>query len=182
VSNQRSTLPLYPFPPVAVINDSSAPPSFDIVFQKQTSDTAVLIPSSPCAVQGLRTAPPLQQWWSLSKRNAFRTWSYLLNGTGIFLVTKTVKAQRYASSLAKGSAAGETRIRVNGVVSVPVTTQQFALPAHGTQWVPIRNDMAFEMNDCGGKGGFTIFIEREASRMFALTDIALKEAAAGLWT
>jgi hypothetical protein len=42
--------------------------------------------------------------------------------------------------------------------------------------------MAFEMNDCGGKGGFTIFIEREASRMFALTDIALKEAAAGLWT
>jgi hypothetical protein len=84
--------------------------------------------------------------------------------------------------LSKGNPLDQAQIRVHGVVSLPVNNGQFSLPAQGTQWVPVRNDLEFDMEDSGGKGAYTIFIDREASRMFALTDISLKEAASKLWT
>lgn len=41
--------------------------------------------------------------------------------------------------------------------------------------------MEFDLEDSGGKGEYTIFIERESCRMFALTEPPLKEEAARLW-
>jgi hypothetical protein len=158
------------------------PPGFDIYFQRLSNETAIILPSSPTTITGLRTTAALQKWWSQAKRHAFRTWPYLINSpTGIFLVTKTIKTKRYAHCLSKGSPGQISQIRVHGAVILPPHDTQLVLPAAGTQWVPIRNDLEFELEDTGGKGSYTIFIERDASRMFALTDANLRDEAAKLW-
>ena len=157
------------------------PPSFDIYFQRLGTETAVILPSAPTTITGLRTTTALQQWWSQAKRHAFRTWSYLMNSpTGIFLVTKTVKTKRYIHCFSKGSPGDVSQIRIHGSTTVPNLTQ-LALPAAGTQWVPIRNELEFKLEDCGEKGSYTIFIEREATRMYALTDMQLKDEASKIW-
>ena len=139
------------------------------------------MPSSPCSITGIRTKPPLEQWWSLAKRYAFRTWPNLLNGTGVFLITKTIKCQRYAHCFSDGTPGERAQIRVHGVMQLPMNGGQFSLPAQGTQWVPMHNEMEFQMADSGGKGAYTIFMEREVSRMFHLTDISFKESAMKVW-
>lgn len=74
-----------------------------------------------------------------------------------------------------------SQIRVNGTITLPQGSTQFVLPSRNTQWLPVRNDLEFELEDSGGKASYTIFIEKEATRMFALTDNALKEEATKLW-
>ena len=158
------------------------PPSFDVYFQRLSTETAIILPSSPTTITGLRTTAVLQKWWSQAKRHAFRTWPYLINSpTGIFLVTKTIKTTRYAHCLSRGTPGQMSQIRVNGTIALHQGSSQFVLPGPNTQWVPIRNDLEFELEDSGGKGDFTIFIEREASRLFALTDTTLKDAATRIW-
>jgi hypothetical protein len=160
----------------------TVPPSFDVYFQRLSTDTAVILPSSPTTVTCLRSTTTLQKWWSQAKRHAFRTWPYLINSpTGIFLVTKAVKTKHYAHCLSRGHPGQISQIRVQGAVTVRQGSSQIVLPAADTQWVPIRNDLEFEQEDSGGKGTYTIFIEREASRLFALTDTSLKDVAVKLW-
>jgi hypothetical protein len=158
------------------------PQSFDIYFQRLGTETAVILPSSPTTVTGLRDDAALEKWWSVAKRHAFRSWPYLINSpTGIFLVTKTVQTKRYAHCLSKGTPGQVSQIRIHGDVTVPAGSKKIVLPAATTQWVPVRNDLEFELEDSGGKSDYTIFIEREASRMFALTDTRLRDAAARAW-
>src|SRR5277367_633627 len=158
------------------------PQSFDIYFQRIGTETAVILPSSPTTVKGLRDVAALEKWWSVAKRHAFRSWPYLINSpTGIFLVTKTVQTKRYAHCLSKGTPGQVSQIRIHGEVTVPTGSKKIVLPAASTQWVPVRNDLEFELEDSGGKSDYTIFIEREASRMFALTDTRLRDAAARVW-
>jgi hypothetical protein len=164
-------------------NESSGmiPPSYDIYFQRLSTETAVILPSSPTTVTGLRNKSVLQKWWSQAKRHAFREWHYLINSpTGMFLVTKTIKTTRYAHCLSRGSPGQMSQIRVNGTIT-PHSSTQFELPGRNNQWLPVRNDLGFELEDSGGKESYTIFIEREASRMFALTDNTLKDEATKLW-
>jgi hypothetical protein len=157
-------------------------PTFDIYFQRLSNETAIILPSSPTTVTTLRLATELQKWWSEAKRHAFRTWSYLINSpTGIFLVTKTIKTNRYAHCLSKGIPGEVSQIRVNGSKIIPTHSTDLRLPRTGTSWVPVRNDLGFELEDSGEKDGYTIFIEREASRLFALTDPILKTEAEELW-
>jgi len=158
------------------------PQSFDIYFQRLGVETAVILPSSPTTVTGLRDPAALEKWWSEAKRHAFRDWPYLINSpTGIFLVTKTVQTKRYAHCFSKGTPGQVSQIRIHGDVTVPAGTKKIVLPAATTQWVPVRNDLEFELEDSGGKRNYTIFIERDASRMFALTDSRLRDAAARVW-
>ena len=96
-------------------------------------------------------------------------------------MTKTIKTKHYAHCLSRGHPGQISQIRVHGTVTVRQGNSQFVLPASNTQWVPIRNDLEFEQEDSGGKGTYAIFIEREASRMFALTDASIKDVAAKLW-
>src|SRR5271169_2967321 len=161
------------FEKVANLHSGMTPPSFDIYFQRLSTETAVILPSSPITVKGLRTRTALQKWWSQAKRHAFREWHYLINSpTGMFLVTKTIKTTRYAHCLSRGSPGQMSQIRVNGTITLPEGNTQFVLPGRHNQWLPIRNDLEFELEDSGGKESYTIFIERDASRMFALTDKA----------
>jgi hypothetical protein len=158
------------------------PPSYDIYFQRLSTETAVILPSSPTTVTGLRNKSALQKWWSRAKRHAFREWDYLINSpTGMFVVTKTVKTTRYAHCLSRGSLGQISQIRVNGTIKLPQGSNQFKLPSRNNLWLPIRNDLEFELEDSEGGKGYTIFIEREAGCMFALTDNALKYEAAKLW-
>src|SRR5271170_7698732 len=84
----------------SIVDSSSgmmAQSCFDIYFQRLSTEAAVILPSSPVTVNGLRSTTALQKWWSEAKRHAFRTWHYLINSpSGMFLVTKTIKTQRYA--------------------------------------------------------------------------------------
>ena len=164
--------------------DSTNPPSYDIYFQRLSTETAILVPSSPGKITALRNAHShhLEQWWAQAKRHVFRSWSYLLNSpTGIFLVTKTVQTPRYALCLSKGAPGEVTAIRVHGERTIPQKTEDVILSTKGTQWLPIRNELAFEMEDSRGRGQYSIFIERDSSKMFALTDVSLKDAAEKLW-
>jgi len=157
-------------------------PTFDIYFQRLTDETAIILPSSPITVNALRSPTVLQKWWSEAKRHAFRTWSYLINSPdGIFLVTKAIKTSRYAHCLSKGTPGEVSQIRVNGSKVMPTHSRDLRLPNKGTTWLPIRNDLGFELEDSGEKGAYTIFIEREASRLFALTDTIHKSDAEELW-
>ena len=56
------------------------------------------------------------------------------------------------------------------------------LPVQGTNWAFVRNDLGFEVQDSGGTTEYAIFIEREASRMYLLSDVGLRDAANRLWT
>jgi len=161
---------------------STSPPSIDIHFQRLSSETAVLLPSFPSTITGLRKTPGLEKWWSHAKRQAFSTWPYLLNSpTGIFLVTKTIRTQRYALCISKGTPGQISQIRIQGDISIPQNTKQMALPAARTQWIPLRNEFDFESADSGKKDPYTVLIEREASRMFILTDSNLRDSAIKLW-
>ncbi len=157
-------------------------PAFDIYFQRLASETAIILPSSPIKVTALRSPAVLQLWWAQAKRHAFRKWSYLINSpTGIFLVTKAIKTSRYAHCLSRGTPGEVSQIRVHGSKVMPTNSTDLKLPRSGTRWVPIRNDLGFELEDSGEKGAYTIFIERETSRLFALTDPSLKDEAQSLW-
>ena len=158
------------------------PVCYDIYFQRLNSETAVILPSSPTTVTGLKTATSLQKWWGLAKRHVFRQWPFLVNSTeGIFLVTKAVKTKRYAYCHSKGMQGQLAQIRVLGNIPAPQGNTRFAVPSSANRWEAIRNDLAFKLEDSEGKGMFTIFIEREACRMFALSDVSLKEAASRVW-
>lgn len=156
-------------------------PAFDIYFQRLANETAIILPSSPTKVTALRS-PAVLQWWAQAKRHAFRKWSYLINSpTGIFLVTKAIKTSRYAHCLSRGTPGEVSQIRVHGSKVMPTNSTDLKLPRSGTRWVPIRNDLGFELEDSGEKSAYTIFIERESSRLFALTDPSLKDEAQSLW-
>jgi len=143
---------------------------------------AIILPSAPLTIVSLRDAEPLRKWWSLAKRYAFRTWPYLINSiTGIFLVTKAIKAERYAHCLSQGSPGQISQIRLYGTAPSPESAGQISLSTKKTLWVPVRNDLEFDVQDVSGKGLYTLFIEREACRMFALTDTALKAEATKIW-
>ena len=142
------------------------------------------MPASPCKIIGLRPGARhvLEQWWGLAKRHAFREWHYLVNSpTGIFLVTKCVKTHRFAQSLSKGPRGQTAQIHIQGMQAVPQGNDNIALPASGTYWKLSTNDLEFEIHDSGGNKEYTVFIERDASRLFALTDGALRGAAQNLW-
>jgi hypothetical protein len=157
-------------------------PAFDIYFQRLASETAIILSSSPANVTALRSPAVLQQWWAQAKRHAFRKWPYLINSpTGIFLVTKAIKTSRYAHCLSKGTPGEVSQIQVHGSKVMPTNSTDLKLPRSGTRWVPIRNDLGFELEDSGQKAAYTIFIERESSRLFALTDPSLKAEAEMLW-
>lgn len=157
------------------------PPGLDVFFQRTSPETAVILPSSPITITTLQSPKPLQEWWAKAKRHAFRTWPYLINSpTGIFLVTKTVKAQRYAHCLSKGLPGQWSQIRISGK-GLAEGSGQASLTAPGTQWMSIHNDLGLELEDAGGKGLYTIFIERAATRLFALTEHDLTTEAAKLW-
>ena len=130
----------------------------------------------------LRAAEPLRKWWSLAKRHAFRTWPYLVNSvTGFFLVTKAIKAERYARCFSDGAPGQVSQIRIYGTAPSSESPGQLSLSTKKTRWDPVRNDLEFKLHDMAGKGLYTLFIEREACRMFALTDPALKEEATKIW-
>ena len=166
-------------------NCSTSAPGFDIYFHRLATHVAVLVPSFPCTIVGLRTAGRhvLEQWWSLAKRHAFRKWQYLLNNqTGIFLVTKCVKTRRYAQCCSKGLPQEMSHLQIYGMNSIPRSNENVQLPVNGTTWQVSRNELGFSIHDSGGDAQFTIFIERDASRMFNLTDPAIRDAAQRLWT
>lgn len=130
----------------------------------------------------LRDPEPLRKWWSLAKRNAFRTWPYLVDSiTGIFLVTKAIKAERYARCLSDGSPGQISQIRIYGTAPSSDSPGQISLSTKEARWAPVRNDLEFDVQDLSGKGLYTLFIEREACRMFALSDTALRAEATKIW-
>jgi hypothetical protein len=176
-------LHLYSIVPCELTHQSGILPScFDIYFQRLETETAVILPSSPTTVTGLKSPAPLQKWWGLAKRHAFRQWPYLINSTGgIFLVTKTVKTKRYAHCLSKGSPGQISQVRIHGNIPPPKGSTRFSIPSSTDKWEAVRNDLAFKLEDCEGKGTFTIFMERDSCCMFALTDAGLKEAASRVW-
>jgi hypothetical protein len=166
------------------VSSGSEPPSIDVYFQRLSADTAIIFPSAPISGKQLRSTPALKQWWSVAKRNAFRTWPYLINSpTGLFLVTKTLKTDRYCHCFGTGIPGQIAQIRIQGpgVNTSPKPDKKFELPKTNTQWVPLQNALEFELEDSGGKGSYTIFIERESTKLFALTEAALKDAAIELW-
>jgi len=160
------------------------PPNVDVYFQRLSNETAIIFPSAPITGYRFRPNPALNQWWSHAKRNAFRTWPYLINSpTGLFLVSKTIKTNKYCHCFSRGIPGQIAQIRLQGpgVNTLVKPDGKFDLPKANTQWIPIRNDVEFELEDSGGKGSYTIFIERESAKMFALTEPTLKGAAAELW-
>jgi hypothetical protein len=154
-----------------------------VYFQRLATEIAVLMPSSPSTIIALRSTGRyiLEQWWSQAKRHAFRAWPYLLNSAaGIFLVTKCIKTHRFAQCLSKGVAGSVSQIRIHGMTSMPQSNDDVDLPVNGTSWIPVQNDLQFELHEAGN-AQFTIFIERDASQMFTLTDVSLRDAAQKLW-
>lgn len=148
------------------------------------TDLAILVPSSPCKIHGLRPhgKHTLEQWWNLALRYAFRTWDHLIDlPTGIFLVTKCVRTHRYAHALSKGTQGQAAQLHIHGAVT-PAGRDTVNLPVQGTNWAFVRNDLGFEVQDSGGTTEYAIFIEREASRMYRLSDVGLRDAANRLWT
>ena len=142
------------------------------------------MPSSPTTLHALKSGPRrhIEQWWGLVKRYAFRTWPYLLNSpTGIFIVTKTIKTPKYAVCCSKGNPGEKSIIHINGTARNPHSHNDLNVPCQGTHWTPVANQLNMELHDSGGREQYTIFIEREASRMFNLTDPSLKDAAQKLW-
>jgi len=142
-----------------------------------------MVPSSPSTIIGFRPAAQLaiEQWWAQAKRNAFRTWSSLINiQTGIFLVTKCVKTKRVAQCLSSGPHGQQSRIFVHGTLNVARSDHEVELTSNGTDWQLARNDMEFTILRAEDRKEYTIFIERAASRMFILTE-GLKAAAQRLW-
>lgn len=177
----------YAYPPCfGADNGSSVSPGFDVFFERTGSSNtaAIIMPSSPTTSHGLRSAARhhIEQWWALAKRYAFRTWPYLLNApTGIFLVTKTIKTTKYSCGLSKGNPGERSVIHINGSVRYPHNHNDLNIPSQGTHWQPVVNQLNMELHDSQGKVHFTIFMEREASRMYNLTDPSLKDAAHKLW-
>ena len=166
-----------------VVNCSNEPLAFDIWFHRQASDVAFLMPSSPCTIVGLRPSHRhhLEQWWELAKRTIYHTWPYLIDcRTGVFLVTKCVKTKRYASCISRGARGQMSQIQVRGMAAAP-TQDNIDLPARGTQWVVLRNDLGFQVREAAGDLQYTIFIERDASRLFNLAEPNLRAAAQVLW-
>jgi hypothetical protein len=166
------------------INCRTPPFGFDLYFNRLSSDIAVLVPSSPCTIVGLRAAANLhlELWWKIAKRHAFRQWPILLDTSiGVFLVTKCVKTDRLAQCLTRGAQGSITQIRIEGLAAIP-QLDQIVLPTAGTRWsVGARNDLHFEIHPELEGEDYTIFIERYACRMFNLTDPVLREAAVRLW-
>jgi L-ascorbate metabolism protein UlaG (beta-lactamase superfamily) len=123
-------------------------------------------------VTGFRAVKPLQQWWAEAKFHAFRTWPYLLNSpTGIFLVTKTVKTERYIHCLSKGIPGQFSQIHITQGSSEDATT--YSLTASDAQWTPVHNDLHLEPESSSGKDPYTIFIERASTRLYHLGDTGL---------
>src|SRR5271170_429651 len=148
------------------------------------NDIAFLMPSSPCTIIGLRPRGQymLEQWWSRAKRHAFRHWPYLINNaTGIFLVTKCVKTHRYVHCLSQGPRGQSAQIHIHGMMNVPRSNDQIELPVNGTSWQIARNELNLRLHDSVADVQYTIFIERDASSLFTLTDMAIREAAHRLW-
>jgi hypothetical protein len=165
-------------------NNHRAGIGFEIYFQRLAQEVAIMIPSSPSTIIGFRPAAQLaiEQWWSQAKRNAFRTWSHLINSqTGIFLVTKAVKTKRVAQCLSSGQRGQQTHIHVHGLLNIPRSNHEVELTSNGTTWTCTRNDMEFTILEAEERKEYTVFIERASSRMFLLTE-ALKAAAQNLWT
>jgi hypothetical protein len=162
---------------------SSQTAGFDIYFQQLATEVAILMPSSPCKIIGLHPAAryTLEQWWACAKRHVFRSWPYLIDTpTGAFLVTKCVKTNRYAQCLSKAPRGSVSQIHVYGMQNAP-NSNDLKLPASGTNWQVARNDLEFSIQEAGGNAEHTVFIEREASRLFNLTDAKIKDAAQKLW-
>ena len=158
---------------------------FEIYFQQLGTNVAILMPSSPCKIVGLHPAArhALEQWWSHAKRHVFRSWPHLINSpTGVFLVTKCVKTVRYAQCLSKAPRGSIAQIHIHGMQNIPRTNDEIKLPASGTNWLIVRNDLEFSIQEAGGNAEHTVFIERETSRLFTLTEAKIKEAAQKLWT
>ena len=142
------------------------------------------MPASPTTIIGLRASGKhhLEQWWLQAKRHAFRTWSYLLNSpTGIFIILKTVKTARYASCLSKGNQGEVAQIRVHGMTKIPRNNDDLELPMNGTQWFPVRNDLAMDLHETERRTQYTIFIERDSTVMFAMSEERAKAPAQKYW-
>lgn len=164
-------------------NCSTNPPGFDIYFSRLATDLAVLVPSSPTRIIGLRPAGRhvLEQWWSNAKRHVFRAWPYLLNSqTGVFLVTRCIKTHRVAQSLSKGPRGQVSQIQIHGMANIP-QPDDVDLPSNRTVWQVVRNELGFEIHDSGRNPPYTIFIERDSCRMFTIADAGLRDAAHRLW-
>ena len=145
----------------------------------------MLIPSSPCKIHGLRPGgkDAIDRWWQLALRYAFRAWQHLIDSpAGIFLVTKCLRTRRYAQALSKGGQGQNTQLHIHGTVHPCPAGAALNLPFAGTNWSLARNDLGFEIQDSGGMAEFTIFIERNASRMYRLSDVGLRDGAQRLWT
>lgn len=163
----------------------STAPGFDVYFQRLATDLAIIVPSSPCKIHGLRPhgKRALEQWWALAIRYAFRTWEHLIDlPTGIFLVTKCLRTHRYAHALSKGTQGQSAQLHIHGAVAPGANAGQVNLPVQNTGWAFVKNELGFEIQDSGGTTEFSIFIERDASRMYRLSDVGLRDAAQRLWT
>jgi hypothetical protein len=157
---------------------------FDILFSRTSKDTAICMPAVPCTITGLRASGKhhLEQWWLQAKRHAFRTWSYLLNSpTGIFIILKTVKTRRYAACLSQGNQGEISQIRVSGQTRIPRSNDELELPMNGTRWDAVRNDLAMDLYETERKTEYTIFIERDSTAMFAMSEERSKAAAQKYW-
>jgi hypothetical protein len=64
---------------------------------------------------------------------------------------------------------------------IPTRNEELDLQIQGTQWYPLRNELNLDLYDSDGRAEYTIFMERDASQMFTLSDNTLKEAAQTLW-
>lgn len=57
------------------------------------------------------------------------------------------------------------------------------LKLDGTSWAAVKNELDFQVQEgTANSAPWTIFIERDATRMFSLSEVTLKESAQRLWT
>jgi len=144
------------------------------------------MPASPCTITGLRASLKhhLEQWWRQAKRHAVRTWPDTLidSPSGVFFVIKTVKSARFANCLSHGNPGQASQIRVHGMMKLPRSNDELELPINGTQWYPVRNELAMDLYETERRSEYTIFIERESSLMFRIpAEGGAKEAAQKYW-
>jgi hypothetical protein len=72
------------------------------------------------------------------------------------------------------------QLQIHGMSDIP-QSEDIDLPVNGTMWQLMRNELGFEIHDSGRNPPYTIFIERDACRMFSVTDLGLRDAAQRLW-
>ena len=84
--------------------------------------------------------------------------------------------------MSKGTQGQAAQLHVHGAVTPGANPGEVNLPVQGTNWAFVKNELGFEVQDSGGAAEFTIFIEREATRMYRVSDVGIRDAAQRLWT